>query len=66
MDKTKKYIIEYNEEHCAWIATSEDLQEVGSIYDDCLEDFDKDLAPGLALMDLAGYDIETILEKFRY
>ena len=60
LDKAQKYIIEFDEETQSWICVSEDLQKEGKCEIAWLPLLDQDLAPALAMMDCAGYDIRVI------
>lgn len=60
LDKNQKYIIEFDEGAQAWVCISEDLQKAGSFSICDLQLMDQDLAPALAMADLAGYDAAII------
>ena len=62
-DRTQKYIIEFDEKEQRWYCTREDLQEEGSCGIANLNSLDQNLAPALAMMDCAGYDIAVIGEQ---
>lgn len=62
-DRTQKYIIEFDEDKQRWYCTREDLQKEGSCGIANLKPFNQDLAPALAMMDCAGYDIAVIGEQ---
>ena len=63
MDKTKTYILQFNEEKNRWEVNSNDLQQFGYAYDTCLVNEEKDFAAALAVLDLCGYDLGIIQEE---
>ena len=63
MDKTKTYILQFNEEKNRWEVNSNDLQQFGYAYDTYLANEEKDLAAALAVLDLCGYDLGIIQEE---
>ena len=63
MDKTKTYILQFNEEKNRWEINSNDLQQFGYAYDTCLVNEEKDFAAALAVLDLCGYDLGIIQEE---
>jgi hypothetical protein len=63
MDKTKTYILQFNEERNRWEINSNDLLQFGYAYDTCLINEEKDFAAALAVLDLCGYDLGIIQEE---
>jgi len=66
LDRTQKYIIEFDEDSQRWFCVREDLQREGSCGISDLALLDQDIAPALAMMDCAGYDIGIIGEQLGF